>query len=474
MRAIQDSLAGFLSLFIRLALPLAILLGLALIALTVGNFLRKDSAEDAMPLLKCGLQRMAGFALVGLTFTVCWAALSQTRGITVEALRWKDAAEAVSNPTEDAPPVFQSGPIAAEIKEGTFTKTIALPTNIAQQMESQGVQAISQYIPETMATNVLDQSEKLEKKGNGYFYTRTIKRLEENPVPFQKTKVEAQFKGIGGRAYDLQFKGSYAFRNPAQAPAKIRFSFPLPQTGTVQNLKVLVGTTEISQPAPRGNYEWSGELLPGESREAIVSYSLVGARNWNYDVGSQRRPVEDFSLSVSSTGPLKHMRGSLQPSQGGNNPNWILKNVVTNQQVSISFPSDAVGRETFIQTMAMLPAALAAFIVGIWLVVWRLKLKVEPGQLAVAIGIFAFGLGGAVILANYLGTYLGVVTSLVIGLLGVSAVMGARSLLASVPAALFAAAFLSPEHTGLIIGITALASLACITLSSKFGPVQPA
>ncbi|MBC8066421.1 MAG: hypothetical protein H7Y17_16435 [Chlorobia bacterium] len=470
VRAIQDALAGFLNLIVRLALPLSILLGLALIAIVIGYFQNRESTNQSLPLLRKGVSKLTGMALVGITFLVCWAALKQTRPVAVEAMRWRDAAEAVVNPTSDAPAVYQSGPIAAAIRERTFVKNINLPPEIGKRLETEGVQALAPYLPESSATNVLDQTDKLEKRGNLYFLTRQVKRMEENPVPFQKSEITADFKQIGDRAYDVGFEGSYTFKNPSEEAANIRFSFPLPQSGTISGLTIQVDSDKISQPGESGNYEWSGTLAPGASKTAKVTYRVVGAKLWKYDVGSQRRVVEQFSLNVRPNGPVKFMRGSLQPTTGGANPTWNLANVVTNQRVAVSFPSDTVARETFVQTLAMLPAGLAVFLFGSWLVIGTSKERKEPIQIALALALFAFGLGGSVVLASYLGPLLGVIVSLVAGCLSVPFVLGPRSLMASIPSAAFAAAFLSAEHTGIIVATVLVAFIIANALAMRNAP----
>jgi hypothetical protein len=180
--------------------------------------------------------------------------------------------------------------------------------------------------------------------------------------------------------------------------------------------------------------------------------------------------VDQFALNDQPDGPVKFMRGSLQPTASGANPSWALSNVVTNQQVSLSFPTDAVARETFVQTLSMLPAALAIFLFGTWLVAWKTKEMKEPVVTALAIVLFAFGLGGSTVLAEYIGSLAGVLVSLGGGCAAVAFVLGPRSLLASLPAALFAAAFLSPEHTGLIVLLVFLATLGVYLASVKRGP----
>ncbi len=467
VRAIQDALTGFLNLIVRLALPISILLGLALIAIVVAYRQNKDSADDGLPLLKQGLTRLLGICLVGLTFLVCWSALKQTRPLAVQSLRWKDNAEAVANPTSDAPAVFQSGPVVATLRETTFTKNINLPPDIGQRLETEGVQALAQYLPDSHATEVLDQTDNLQKRGNLYFLTRSVKRKEELPMPFQKSDVTADFKQIGGRAYEVQFSGQYTFKNSSSEAGNVRFTFPMPQSGTVSGLVLSVGDQKIIQPSPSGSYEWSGMMSPGETRSAKVVYNVVGAKNWTYDIGSMRRAVNEFSLTVQTNGPVKFMRGSLQPTTGGASPAWKLTNVVTNQSVSLSFPTDAIARETFVQTLAMLPASLALFFFGTLLIGWQGKDRREPIQTVLGLVTFAFGLGAAVVLASYLGPFLGVIIALAGGCAASALVLGKRSLLASIPAALFGAAFLSAEHTGLIVAIVFLATAVLHIASIK-------
>ena len=462
VKAIQDSLSGILNLFIRLALPLSILMGLSVVGLVIVFFMRREATVDGMSVLREGAARAFGMAIVGVAFVICWAALKQTRGIAVEALRWRDASEAVANPTSDAPPISQSGPVVAEIRERTYTKTINLPPSIGEQLKLEGVQALRPYLPDSTSPGVLGQTDKLEQRGNLYTLTRQVTQNEEFPISFQKSSVGAKFKRLGGRAYELDFSASYEFKNPEPRPAPIRFSLPLPPAGTIDGLKVSVGADQIQQPAPSGNLEWSGTMAAGESRTAVVSFKVTGSKTWSYDIGSQRRRVEQFSLQVEPGGSVKFIRGSLQPTQPGSNPLWTLSNVVTNQRVELSFPTDAVARESYVQTLAMLPAGLAIFLFGMWLVSWRTGQFKEPILMALGVVLFAFGLGGTSILSSYFGPNLGVAISLAAGCAGVACVLGARSLAASVPAALFVAAFMSAENTGAIVAVVFLASVAAL------------
>ncbi len=463
IRAIQNALGSFLSLVVKLALPLAIVFGLALVAAAVAYLFRKDESKESLDVLRRSVGRLAGFGLVGLMFVVCWAALSQARAIAVDAFNWKDAAEEVANPTEDAPSVRQFGPVAAILKDNTFTRTIALPVDIGKRIQDEGVELLAPYLQESSATELLGQAERLELKGSRYFLTREVKRKEEAPIAFQISKVSATFKDLGDRAYSMHFEGAYGFKNPDNVVQTVRFTFSPPEAGTIGDLKLEVDGQVVGM-ASDGNYEWSGTLQPNESKTAKVAYDVVGSKTWSYDVGSRRRQVEDFQLSVQSPSALKFVRGSIQPTVAGQNPRWKLSNVVTNQQVAISFPSDQIGRETFLQTIAMLPAAMALFALGLTIVSWRCGFRIDPVRHAVSIGLFTFGLAGASVMANYLGNIGGVLASFAFGIGASAALLGKKGLLASIPAALFAASFLSAEHTGLLVVVLALATMAAYWL----------
>ena len=108
----------------------------------------------------------------------------------------------------------------------------------------------------------------------------------------------------------------------------VRFTFSPPEAGTIGDLKLEVDGQVVGM-ASDGNYEWSGTLQPNESKTAKVAYDVVGSKTWSYDVGSRRRQVEDFQLSVQSPSALKFVRGSIQPTVAGQNPSWKLSNVVS-------------------------------------------------------------------------------------------------------------------------------------------------
>jgi len=217
----------------------------------------------------------------------------------------------------------------------------------------------------------------------------------------------------------------------------------------------------VPEPKPYGVHEWKGRMDAGERREAVVRYSVQGARAWTYDLGSQRRRVERFALEAAPGGPVKFRRGSIEPTVAvGKSLRWDLSNVVTAQQIAISLPPDTERRQTYLQALSALPPSLVFFVLGALAVGFRARRIPGPGRLAGGAALFMFGLGASAVLANYVGPVGGIIAGPLAGALLAMFVMGPRTIFAAVPAALVPAAFLSPHHTGFILLIVSLAAIA--------------
>ena len=84
----------------------------------------------------------------------------------------------------------------------------------------------------------------------------------------------------------------------------------------------------IAEANASGSYEWQNPMQPGERKEAMIRYRILGANAWHYDLGSQRRRVKQFELDVSGGVSVRFLRGSLQPTRmgqansTGNSPMW--------------------------------------------------------------------------------------------------------------------------------------------------------
>lgn len=458
-------------LLVQVALPLALFLGLSVVALAVLVALRRDDPwTQSVDWVRLA-GRTAGYGAVGLLVVIVWPLLRTAHSLARQDIQWRESAEATANPTPDAPPVHQFGPSIAALMERTYTRTLTLPPSFLERVGSDGVGVLAPYLSDPSAENVLRLVDTFRRSGQDVLFTRQVTRLDENPLPITRSLVRVKFRRLAGRAYDTEFEGRYSFRNSTSQPFTARFLFPLPEAGTVRDLQVTVGADAVKEPNDSGAYEWQGSLPAGEQREAVVRYRVLGARTWNYDLGSRRRRVEQFVLEAEPGGPVRYQRGSLQPaSHTKDTLRWELSNVVTAQQVGIAFPRDVALREAYLQALTALPASFAVFLIGVVALGFWLRQMPDPGRLAGGTLLFTLGLGAAVVVSSYLGPMVGLLLGPVVGAILVGWVLGRSSLPIALPAALLPAAFLSPSHTGLWILAIAVLTLVSLALLARSRP----
>lgn len=468
--AVSRALGGLVNLFTRLALPAAVCLGLLAVAAAVILAFQRDSVWLQKIPWRRVLSNLIGCTVVWLFLAAGWAILKTVQPLAREDIQWRESAEATANPVPDAPPVAQYGPALGAVAERTYTRTLTLPPDFLQRIGTQGVGALAPYLSDPSAENVIRLVDTFRRSGQDVVFTRQVTRLDEEPIPFTASQVRLRFRRLTGRAYDAEFEGRYVFLNAKSEPIRARFVFPLPGGSTIRDLNVSVGGQAITEPNTSGAYEWTGQMGPGERREAVARYRVIGARTWHYDLGSQRRRVQQFRLDAAAGGPVTFLRGSLQPTVSQNGAlRWELTNVVTAQQVGIAFPPDVEGQEAYLQALSALPVSLVLFLVGMLAVGLRYRLKLSPGFLAAGLVLFAFGLGAASILANYLGFVAAILLGPLVGALLVSQALGRRTLLAALPAALLPATFLSPQHSGLLLLILGALTVAGALLLARSG-----
>jgi hypothetical protein len=466
VEAVYRALSSVVDLFTRWAMPLAICVGLGVLAVAL------ISRRGAGTLPRTDWRRLRadalGYTVVALLTVAGWAALRATLPLAREDIRWREAAEATTNPVPDAPATYQYGPSLAAVVERTYTRTLTLPPDFVERLGSQGVGVLAPYLSDPTAENVLRLVDTFRRSGQEVVFTREVTRKDEEPIPFDTSHVRVRFRRLSGRAYDTEFEGRYTFRNTTDQPIDARFLFPLPQAGTIRDLNVTVGSQAVKEPNESGAYEWKSAMGPGERREAVVRYRVQGARSWHYDLGSRRRRVQQFRLDAETGGPVRFLRGSIQPTvTSGGNLAWELTNVVTEQQVAMAFPPDTASRQSYLQALSALPAALVAFLLGSVALAWALRLKLGTGSLAVALGLFAFGLGTSVVLSSYIGPVAAMVLGPLAGALMAVRLLGRPLLIAALPAALLPATFLSPHHTGLLIVLLTGLTLIGLVLAPR-------
>lgn len=438
-----------LQLVVKLALPLSILVAAVIIG---AIWMSKRRADSELPWSQVDWRRVMGFALAALSVFIGYRALRVLNPIATEAILWEQSAEATETPSDDAPAVYQFGPTVSSLARRTYTRTLSIPPYLLERIGTEGIGMLAPYLSDPTAEGVTSLVDTFRRSGQELILTREVTRLDEDPIPFSNSNVTARFVRKQERAYDVEFEGRYEFGNTGNEPMEARFVFALPYEGTIRDLAINVGDEAVDLQNDAGNYEWRGRLLAGDKRTAVVKYTVSGSRVWHYDIGSRRRRVEEFTLTANTGGPAKFMRGSLQPTEKrGDEHTWRLSNVVTAQQVAVSFPPNIARRDAYLQALAVVPAGFIVFAVSVIVVAISSGVVLGPARFLLALFGFALGLGSIPVLSPYLGSVAAVLVGPLIGAGLAVFSLGSRALLPGLVAGLLPAAFLSAEHSGLIL-----------------------
>ncbi|MBS1724995.1 MAG: hypothetical protein JSS66_18805 [Armatimonadetes bacterium] len=475
--AVRAGLAGVLSLFLKLALPLGIFSGLSVAGWAIASSLRAGSPAIDWPVLKKWAAGILSYVGIGLLVVALWSGLKAVQPTARQAIEWKEGAGASDTPTNEAPQINQYGPVAAVMVDKTYRRSITLPPDFLARIGTDSVGALSPYLVDPTAENVKSLADNFRRNGQDVVFTREVVREDEQPVSFESSDVKVDFKRQAGQAYSVIFDATYTFKNTTGAPAKMRFMFGLPEGGgTVQDVKITCAGQDVAEPDNQGSaYKWSGEVPAGESRQAKVHYQSSGSRAWSYDMGSSRRRVRAFTLQSSVDGVYQFTKHSIPPSsRSGNKAEWRLNEVVTSQELALSFPPDIRGRDAFLQALGTLPATLVLFGLAILLAAGLLRAPVSPVQLAFGLLSFGVGLGATAVLANYVGPVVAVIAAPLAGAsLAVSA-LGVRFALLLMVTALLPATSLSPQHTGLWVFAMIAVVLVNLRLLTRTSPTSDA
>ena len=371
---------------------------------------------------------------------------------------------------EEAPvgTLYQYGPVAAHLREQTYTRDYLLPVQVVQLPMKGGTpvaQALLPYLQEQVAytAKAPEVEVSVRRVGEEWVVTRKVTMLEEVPITMERAEVNARFRtrrGDRGRSvYQLHFTGQYAFRNSLNSDIRARFVFPIPEPpGTIEGFQLKVGEQVVTEPTPEGLYAWEGTLRAGEATTAVAQFQATVGSGWFYDIGSGRRRTGDFRLVVESDSPPRLLRGSLAPTERrGRQTVWHLQNVITSQSVSLGFPADTTGHETMVKVLRFYPVALMVY--GAWGLLLALLGVLRVSAIRWLLSVPGVGVGFFLVpvLLNYvtIGWAALVGSAVAIGL-GLFMLQGRHAPLVLLSAAL-PLAFLVVDHSALLLAITVLA-----------------
>lgn len=462
-------LAGWQT-FFRWLLWLGVIGGVVLIYLRI---FRRPSYERLLPRLRETFLPLGGWGAALLTFALAYSALGVLGQLVLHRVSAGDSTSSSRGADPDAAPTTQEAPRVTYLTEKTYTRSLTIPPELLKRVRLEGVQALSPYLTDPTSENVIKLRDRFRRSGQDVLFTRESTLLSEEPIKLDRSRMNlaldfvSPLQGARRSYYNANFSAQYAFTNPLKKPVTARFMFPLPQgSGTLSDFQVIVDGQELSAADLANGNGWEGQLAAGQKVNVQVTYRHQGARGWSYLLGARREPMRDFALNVKTNQPAKFRRYSLYPNRmvstlGGKNLSWELKNVITAQDISLSFTSSSL-RETLTKLYTFAPfALLLAGLFGALWTRWR-RLSVTPLPVALAaLGILAGTAFGGVLM-NYLPAYIA-------GIIGaaLAAVLALRALgKAYWPPILLAVAlplaFLWVGNAGLIIvgvGVLAFAVL---------------
>jgi hypothetical protein len=362
----------------------------------------------------------------------------------------------------------QFSPNVSFSQDVTYTRSFSLPPDFAKQLGNDPENVLQRYIGFGLSFNgsLKDVQDGFKRERGGVLFTRTYTVEQNNAVALEGADVNVNFDfgdtGAGRSYYRSAFTGKYSFSNPNNAPARMRFTFPLPAgSGTLSDFAMTVNGKPVEQANLDQGYIWEGSVDAGAKLEVSVQYRNQGAKTWSYQFGTRREPIKNFKLRVNSPRSVSYLRGSLYPTNQTGALEWQLKNIITSQSVVIAFPELSL-RETLKKLFVFAPAALGLALLWALLYGWQRAQLLEPMRFALAALGIALGFGAMGILLGYLPTglalWIGAIIAAVLGTLA----LGIPFALPVVISSLSPLAFLSGGNAGLwlfIAGLIVIASL---------------
>ncbi|WP_161880279.1 hypothetical protein [Deinococcus alpinitundrae] len=481
---VQVALDAFWSLFsgwhvaLWALLVLALIGAIGLLTLRLG---RRDRYESAMRWLREAAWPVGSWAAVLLLLGFTFAALGVLGNLVISRISVGENARAGNGADLDAAPTVQPSPTITYLTEQTYTRTLVVPPSLLKRVGEQGVGALAPYLTDPTSQNVTKLVDKFRRSGRDVIFTRQATLTSEAPIKLDTSRVNVNLdfvtpaRGARRTYYNATFAAEYAFTNPLDREITVRFQFPLPEgSGTLSGFKVIVNGQELTAADLSNGSQWEAQMAPRETANVKVTYAHQGARGWSYLLASRREPIKDFELSVKTNEAAKFARYSLPPTQtarslGSNTLSWNLKDVITAQDVAMTFSSASL-RETLGKLYGFAPLSLliATVFGGLW--AWGHGLRTTPVQVALALLAVLAGLT----LGGMLMSYLLVVWA---GLIGgvLSALLALRALgRAWWPPVLIAAAlplaFLLVGNAGLIITLSGVVGLAALIWGRRARP----
>ncbi|WP_216321566.1 hypothetical protein [Deinococcus aestuarii] len=476
LKALVDALSRLAG----LAVPLALVLGAALVALLLVGLLDRERFRAGLGWVGARGPALGRWVVVALAVGVGALALHVTRRAVDARLGAGQSARYANAADPDGGQTVQTSPRVSLLDARTYTRTLVLPADVYARLQlNGGWETLLPYLVGTPGLTVQDIREGFTRRGRTLVYSRDVTLQTESPLGLDTSRVTADLRfvdPVGGRGtyYNAAFSADYTFTNPRTEPVTARFVFPLPEgSGTLSGFRLTVNGRGYRASDLREGSVWEGLVGAGQTVRVNVAYRHQGSRGWSYRLADRREPLRNLDLTVTADRPAKFERYSLFPTDlsrdGLGHPRtlrWRLEDVITAQNVAVVFAQGSV-RETLAKVGFVAPLALllAPLLVLAW--AWQRQRVIAPLPLAGAVLGLAVGftLGG--VLTAYLPPLVALPLGSGVGVAFGVATLGRRYVVPLVVAALVPLAFLAVGHAGLLLTLLAGGTLGLLLVGRR-------
>lgn len=188
--------------------------------------------------------------------------------------------------------------------------------------------------------------------------------------------------------YESDFRGTYQVKNSLDQSERFVFTAPPPiGYSLLQDYRVEQNKQRL-QPETPGDYNFSTQIAPGETRTFQVTYRAIGGPRWVYDAGG--RSLSRFQLRILAEFANAAYASGIIPTEtqvSGGETRFIWKFA---DNVSVKHPFGVFTASQPIQNTGILPRLLllAPGIALWWLLLLYLTLTLRLRDVAIAAGVF--------------------------------------------------------------------------------------
>lgn len=280
--------------------------------------------------------------------------------------------------------------------------------------------------------------------------------------------------------FSYTFSGSYEVKNSSDTEGFYLFYFPLPEgAGNITGVSVTMdGKPYTLDTNFADGISYSANLAPGESHSFSISYNGQGTETFSYDLAEISVSIDSFKFSINTDfTDIRIPDGAMIPGSRSSDDElsvlkWELANLVSRQDVSVTFPLKQNHGKLVSKMFFYSPLTIFLFIAYLLILSVAREIKLHPMHFLFLItGFFIFYLFFSYIVSYFPVIYAvplsGLISTLIVLYYTFLIKKGKESMFSVFGGLvifqwIFSTAFFFPEHTGFIITIASIVSFVIL------------